>query len=259
MRSILPYSDSRATSISPSQFEWKIGLPKVNTRGSLNFPSYLSIICGNYKIFLFTPQVSFLNPRLVSPTYFSFDVLWSHFIIISPIIRRITWVASLSSCIFASCMSAQSCPTLCDPGDYSLPGFSVHGISQERILEWVAILLLRGIFLSQGSNPRFLHFLLWHADSLSLAPWGALYHQCLNNVQRMIGPENSLRMTEEWKIMTSQLFPGEQLRYTSNSQVVLQSTKFKQRIQDNTKMLIQIAWWDQWCLNLIPHPHLPEV
>ena len=34
---------------------------------------------------------------------------------------------------------AQSCPTLCDPMDCSLPGSSVHGILQARIREWVAI------------------------------------------------------------------------------------------------------------------------
>ena len=34
---------------------------------------------------------------------------------------------------------AQSCPTLFDPMDCSLPGSSVHGIFQARILEWVAI------------------------------------------------------------------------------------------------------------------------
>ena len=34
---------------------------------------------------------------------------------------------------------AQSCPTLCDPVACSLPGSSVHGILQARILEWVAI------------------------------------------------------------------------------------------------------------------------
>ena len=34
---------------------------------------------------------------------------------------------------------AQSCPTLCDPVDCSLPGSSNHGILQARILEWVAI------------------------------------------------------------------------------------------------------------------------
>ena len=39
---------------------------------------------------------------------------------------------------------AQSCPTLCDPVDCSLPGSSVHGICQARILEWVAISFSRG-------------------------------------------------------------------------------------------------------------------
>ena len=34
---------------------------------------------------------------------------------------------------------AQSCPTLCDPMDCSLPGFSIHGISQARVLERGAI------------------------------------------------------------------------------------------------------------------------
>ena len=39
---------------------------------------------------------------------------------------------------------AQSCPTLCDPMDYSLPGFSIHRIFQARVLEWVAISFTRG-------------------------------------------------------------------------------------------------------------------
>ena len=34
---------------------------------------------------------------------------------------------------------AQSCPTRLDPVDCSLPGSSVHGISQARVLEWGAI------------------------------------------------------------------------------------------------------------------------
>ena len=34
---------------------------------------------------------------------------------------------------------AQSCPILSDPTDCSLPGSSVHGIFQERVLEWGAI------------------------------------------------------------------------------------------------------------------------
>ena len=44
---------------------------------------------------------------------------------------------------------AQSCPTLCNPMDSSPPGYSVHGIFQARILEWVAISFSRG-----SSQPR---------------------------------------------------------------------------------------------------------
>ena len=44
---------------------------------------------------------------------------------------------------------AQSCLTLCDPMDCSLPSSSVHGILQARILEWVAI-----SFSRESSWPR---------------------------------------------------------------------------------------------------------
>ena len=39
---------------------------------------------------------------------------------------------------------AQSCPTLRESMDYSLPGSIVHAILQARISEWVAILFSRG-------------------------------------------------------------------------------------------------------------------
>ena len=46
----------------------------------------------------------------------------------------------------------------CDPMDCSLQGSSVHGISQARILEWVAISCSKGSVLpTQGSNPCLLH------------------------------------------------------------------------------------------------------
>ena len=44
---------------------------------------------------------------------------------------------------------AQLCPTLCDPKDCSLPGSSIHGIFQARVLEWIAISFSRG-----SSRPR---------------------------------------------------------------------------------------------------------
>ena len=63
---------------------------------------------------------------------------------------------------------AQSCPSLCDPMDCSLPGSSVHGIVHARVLEWVAISFSRGIFLTQGLNLRLLR--LPHCR-LTLYPW----------------------------------------------------------------------------------------
>ena len=47
------------------------------------------------------------------------------------------------------CVSAQLCPTLCDPMNCSPPDSSVHGILQARILEWIATLFSRG-----SSQPR---------------------------------------------------------------------------------------------------------
>ena len=59
---------------------------------------------------------------------------------------RISWGSCISGRFFTIWATregegevAQSCPTLCDPVDCSLPGFSVHGILQARILEWVTI------------------------------------------------------------------------------------------------------------------------
>ena len=46
-----------------------------------------------------------------------------------------------------ACLVTQTCPTLCNPMDCSLPGSSVHGILQARILEWI-------LFSSGSSKPR---------------------------------------------------------------------------------------------------------
>ena len=54
------------------------------------------------------------------------------------------------------CSVIQVCPTLCDPMDYSPPGSSVHGILQERILEWVSHFFLQGNLLPDpGLEPAF--------------------------------------------------------------------------------------------------------
>ena len=53
--------------------------------------------------------------------------------------------------------SLQSCPTLCDPMNCSLPSSSVHGILQARILEWVAMPSSRGVVPTQELNLHVLY------------------------------------------------------------------------------------------------------
>ena len=53
---------------------------------------------------------------------------------VSPISKKIQFMK-----VKSESEVAQSCPTLSDPVDCSLPGSSVHGIFQARVLEWAAI------------------------------------------------------------------------------------------------------------------------
>ena len=68
---------------------------------------------------------------------------------------------------------AQSCLTLCDPMDSSLPDSFVHGIFQARVLEWVAISFSRG-----SSQPRD-RTLALQADTLPSEPphWRQILYQ----------------------------------------------------------------------------------
>ena len=86
---------------------------------------------------------------------------------------------SASSVHFSSV--AQSCPTLCDPMDWSLPGSSVHGIFQARVLEWVANPQQMGNWKSDfntvGNDGTSTSLVMWwlrlhvpHAGGLGLIP-----------------------------------------------------------------------------------------
>ena len=66
------------------------------------------------------------------------------------------WSHRICVCVCAR-LVAQSCPTLCNPMGYSLPGSSGCGILQARILEWVAIAFSRG-----SSQPRDRTQVSWH-------------------------------------------------------------------------------------------------
>ena len=82
--------------------------------------------------------------------------------------------------IVCCCLVARLCPTLCSPTDCSPPGFSVCGISQVRILKWIAISFSKGC-----SQPRD-----W--TSLSYIGRQILYHWATQ-----VTPDNNHANTEE--------------------------------------------------------------
>ena len=71
----------------------------------------------------------------------------------------------------------QLCLTLCEPTDFSLPSFSVYGIFQARILEWVAISSYRGSSPHRDQTCISLSPILW-VDSSSIEPSGKPLCSC---------------------------------------------------------------------------------
>ena len=76
---------------------------------------------------------------------------------------------------------AQSCLTLWDPVDCSLPGFSIHGIFQARILEWVTI-SFSGDLPDPGIKPGSPAL---EADALTSEPPGKPYSPEKENYSSM--------------------------------------------------------------------------
>ena len=123
---------------------------------------------------LLQPHLTFVKPPLVQSISKDFH---SFYFFCSIIMSASSYSNRNTECFFPwlscfhekedsfCCVCIESCLTLCDAMDCSLPGFSVHGILQARIMDLVAHFLLQGIFLTQGWNTYLLHLL--HMGSLS--------------------------------------------------------------------------------------------
>ena len=108
---------------------------------SLNHPEW----CVIYVIKLYSLQFSFSSESSFESCHLFriFYVIFAY--------ENLHLLLAVTRCKFMFCFhkveckfihaakSLQSCPTLCDSMDCSLPGFSIHGILQARTLEWVAI------------------------------------------------------------------------------------------------------------------------
>ena len=86
---------------------------------------------------------------------------------------------------------AQSCPTLGDPMDCSLPGSSIHGIFQARVLEWVAI----------AFSKCTIH--------------GKYYHD--QNSNDHLKPIKDSKTQSEWSSLSISLKPASQFHFLSQN------------------------------------------
>ena len=79
--------------------------------------------------------------------------IWNQSIVPCPVLSVASWPTSsfegrkdkeISFSLIVKVLFASSCQSLCNPRDCSPPGYSVHGILRQRILEWVAMPFSRG-------------------------------------------------------------------------------------------------------------------
>ena len=138
----------------------------------LIFPHSYWEFLSSYLLNSFLPEIHLLFSHSISlnPTYFlklSWDInptvkfsslnkLFFLCAILYLFLKYITSILTLSKCFITmksevKVLITQLCLILCKPMDCSLPGSSVHGILQARVLEWVAIPF------SQRSNPVLLN------------------------------------------------------------------------------------------------------
>ena len=120
---------------------------------------------------------------------------------------RNLWGCTCSN-YMCTCSVIQLCPTLFDPMDCSLPGSSVHGISQARILQWIAISYCRGSSWSMAWNC---------ISSVSCIGWWILLPLHHTNHKTIVHPKWNQAMCTlnffsfifiSWRLITSQYCSG---------------------------------------------------
>ena len=134
----------------------------------------------------------------------------------------------------------QSCPTLGDPMDGSLPGSEVHGIFQARILEWAAIFFSRG-----SSQPRDQTLVRGtsHVASLEFPPETGLTLRCArkagNPFQTKQGNRLSCRDQEGRRgsdevVPGPSVFPSREPSVSGNFCGRIKGVKYRFALQDGT-------------------------
>ena len=130
---------------------------------------------------IFTCSVFHAHPRLIlMPLYWPY--VWNALV-------QFLWRTNLCVLWKVKALVGQSWLTLCNPMDSSLPGSSVHGILQGRILEWVAILFSRGsswlrdwIWVSRIAGRLFT---VWAIGEALCVLWGYIISLRIQNFRQL--------------------------------------------------------------------------
>ena len=121
---------------------------------------YFCLCFGGNRVCCFSPllfkSLHSFERRIWACLGFRTDTKWQRTTSCAPVPKSRTLYVLLKMKVVVS----HSHPTLCNSMDYSPPDSSVHGISQARILEWVAIPFSRDstFFPTQGLNLGLLHY-----------------------------------------------------------------------------------------------------
>ena len=175
--------------------------------------------------------------------------------------RRVRMEAETSWWWFSHCLVSNSCNAM----DYSLPGFSVHGISQKRILEWVVISFSRGssqprdwtlvsrianrLFTiwatreapKKAEHQRINAFELWCWRRLLTVPWTT--RRLNQSILREINPEYSL----EGLMLKLKLQHFGHVLWTADS---LEKSVMLGKIEDRRRrghQRMRDVGWHHWC------------
>ena len=154
------------------------------------------------------------------------------------------------------CMCVQLCPTLCDPLGCSCSGSSVHGISQARILEWVAISYSRGSSWPRNWTCLCCVSCIGRQILYSCTTWGSIQfsHSVVSDSLQPHGLQQARLPCPSWSLLKlmsiESVMPSNHL-ILCHFLLLLPSIFSSIRVFSN-KSVFHIRWLKYWSFSISP-------